>query len=166
MAWWAVELTWMRFGLGHWPQPTIPPAYAHGMLIQTEASGDVEICVGGVDDSLPPQCSGPVLAGEFAWDDVESESASGVRWSVDGVYAVGHFQPGQDQGTFTVTRPVSADLPEGFNPPSLEEPGYPLLCDDPTADVADVDQSSRTQGPDGLAQEQALSELIQERTAF
>ena len=34
MAWWAVQLTWMRFGLGGWPQPTIPPAYAHGMLIQ------------------------------------------------------------------------------------------------------------------------------------
>ncbi len=34
MAWWAVELTWMRFGLAGWPQPTIPPAYAHGMLIQ------------------------------------------------------------------------------------------------------------------------------------
>src|SRR5690348_5078353 len=34
MAWWAVELTWMRFVLGHWPQPTISPAYAHGMLIQ------------------------------------------------------------------------------------------------------------------------------------
>jgi uncharacterized protein involved in response to NO len=34
MAWWAVELTWMRFGLAGWPQPTIAPAYAHGMLIQ------------------------------------------------------------------------------------------------------------------------------------
>lgn len=34
MAWWAVELTWMRFGLGSWPQPSIPPAFAHGMLIQ------------------------------------------------------------------------------------------------------------------------------------
>lgn len=35
MAWWAVELTWM-FGvpMAAWPQPTIPPAYAHGMLIQ------------------------------------------------------------------------------------------------------------------------------------
>ena len=35
MAWWAVELSWM-FGIfrGTWPQPTIPPAYAHGMLIQ------------------------------------------------------------------------------------------------------------------------------------
>ena len=35
MAWWAVELSWM-FGmpLGAWPQPTIPPAYGHSMLIQ------------------------------------------------------------------------------------------------------------------------------------
>ncbi|HXD35749.1 MAG TPA: NnrS family protein [Rhodanobacter sp.] len=34
MGWWATELTWMRFGLAGWPQPTIPPAYAHGVLIQ------------------------------------------------------------------------------------------------------------------------------------
>lgn len=34
MAWWAVELTWMRFGLAGWPQPTIPPGWAHAMLIQ------------------------------------------------------------------------------------------------------------------------------------
>ena len=34
MAWWALELTWMRFGLGTWPQPSIPPAYAHAMLMQ------------------------------------------------------------------------------------------------------------------------------------
>ncbi len=34
MAWWAVELTWMRFGLTGWPQPSIPPAYGHSMLIQ------------------------------------------------------------------------------------------------------------------------------------
>ena len=134
---------------------------AHGMLIQTDPAGEVEMCVGGVAESLPPQCSGPVLEGEFSWDDVESESASGVRWSVDGVYAVGHFKPGQDLGTFALTRPVSADLPEGFNPPSLEEPGFPQLCDDPTADVPDVDQSARTQGPDGFDQEQALSELTQ-----
>ncbi len=35
MAWWAVELSWM-FGLplGGWPQPSVPPAYGHAMLIQ------------------------------------------------------------------------------------------------------------------------------------
>ncbi|HEY8683882.1 MAG TPA: NnrS family protein [Rhodanobacter sp.] len=34
MAWWALELSWMRFGLGSWPQPSIPPGWAHAMLIQ------------------------------------------------------------------------------------------------------------------------------------
>lgn len=34
MTWWAVELTWMRFGLTGWPQPSIPPGWAHAMLIQ------------------------------------------------------------------------------------------------------------------------------------
>ncbi|TAM57278.1 MAG: NnrS family protein [Rhodanobacter sp.] len=34
MAWWAVELSWMRFGLPHWPQPSIPPGWAHAMLMQ------------------------------------------------------------------------------------------------------------------------------------
>lgn len=35
MTWWAVELSWM-LGLvrGAWPQPTIPAAFGHGMLIQ------------------------------------------------------------------------------------------------------------------------------------
>lgn len=34
MAWWAIELCWIRFGLSHWPEPSIPPAFAHGMLLQ------------------------------------------------------------------------------------------------------------------------------------
>jgi uncharacterized protein involved in response to NO len=34
MTWWALELTWMRFGWPAWPQPPIPPGWAHAMLIQ------------------------------------------------------------------------------------------------------------------------------------
>ncbi|WP_329743379.1 NnrS family protein [Dyella sp. A6] len=34
ISWWAAELVWMRFGLAGWPQPSIPPVYAHGILIQ------------------------------------------------------------------------------------------------------------------------------------
>lgn len=34
MAWWALELTWARFGLNGWPQPSIAPGWAHAMLIQ------------------------------------------------------------------------------------------------------------------------------------
>ncbi len=42
-------------------------------------SGDgPELCIGGVDDSLPPQCSGPVAAGLDM--DGWSEEVDGVRW--------------------------------------------------------------------------------------
>ena len=34
MLWWALELTWLRFGLRGWPQPSIPPGWAHAMLLQ------------------------------------------------------------------------------------------------------------------------------------
>src|SRR5215469_1875242 len=34
MAWWGAELTSLRFGLAGWPQPPIPPIWAHAMLIQ------------------------------------------------------------------------------------------------------------------------------------
>lgn len=34
MAWWAAELTSMRFGLGAWSQPSIPPGWGHAMVIQ------------------------------------------------------------------------------------------------------------------------------------
>jgi uncharacterized protein involved in response to NO len=34
MTWWALELTWTRFGLAGWPQPSIAPGWAHAMLMQ------------------------------------------------------------------------------------------------------------------------------------
>ena len=34
MAWWALELASMRFGWHGWPQPPVPPGWAHAMLTQ------------------------------------------------------------------------------------------------------------------------------------
>jgi uncharacterized protein involved in response to NO len=34
MAWWALELASMRFGWQGWPQPPVPPGWAHAMLTQ------------------------------------------------------------------------------------------------------------------------------------
>jgi uncharacterized protein involved in response to NO len=34
MAWWALELASMRFGWRGWPQPPVPPGWAHAMLTQ------------------------------------------------------------------------------------------------------------------------------------
>ncbi|MCK0113988.1 hypothetical protein MWU75_17745 [Ornithinimicrobium sp. F0845] len=135
---------------------------AHGILMQSEPEGEVEICIGGVAASLPPQCGGPVLEGDFSWDQVEARTASGVTWTDESYYAVGHYTAGESfEGTITLTRPVSADPPEGFTMPTVDDVTFPQLCDDPTADVPDVDQAARTEGPDGFAQEQALMERLQ-----
>lgn len=135
---------------------------AHGILMQSEPDGEVEICIGGVAESLPPQCDGPVLEGEFSWEEVDARSQGGVTWTDEGYYAVGRYTPGEAfAGTITLTRPVSADPPEGFTPPERDDTGFPQLCDDPTADVPDVDQSERTQGMGGFDEEQALQERLQ-----
>ncbi len=54
-----------------------------------------ELCVGGVDESYPPQCGGPEMRG-WDWEAVEHEKASGVRWGeflmrgtyIDGVFTL------------------------------------------------------------------------------
>jgi hypothetical protein len=75
-------------------------------MVLDDGSGP-KLCVGGVADSLPPQCSGVPLAG-WDWDTVEGEeSASGATWGdyhVVGIY---------DGGTFTVTEAGPLD-PDAF----------------------------------------------------
>lgn len=100
-----------------------------GMVMQRSPDADVELCLGGVAASYPPQCSGPRLAGAFSWDDVESEESGGVRWTNDAYYGVGHYAKAPN--TFTLTRPLSADPPEGLAPRANEARDFPQLCEDP-----------------------------------
>lgn len=138
-----------------------------GMLRQSDEAGPVELCVGGVADSYPPQCGGPALEGEFSWDEVESETAHGVTWSQAGYYAVGHYDPsGSGDGTFTLTRPVSIEPPEGFAPPDAEEVTFPQLCEDPTGDVPDASPAGRTDGSQAVEEQNALHDLTQELDGF
>lgn len=53
---------------------------AYPVTVLEDAEG-VKLCFGGVRQSYPPQCGGPVLIG-WDWDehDGEFEEASGVRW--------------------------------------------------------------------------------------
>lgn len=132
-----------------------------GMVMQSTPDGPVELCVGAVLESYPPQCSGPALEGAFDWADVEVEEASGVTWSNESYYGVGHLDlSGEGQGTLTLTRPLSLEPPEGYLPPDAATSDFPQLCEDPTADVPDVDQAARTQGTQGFDEEQALLELL------
>lgn len=105
---------------------------AHGILMQSAPDRAVEICLGGVAESLPPQCGGPVLKGDFAWEDVAPERSGDVTWTNDAWWAVGIYDPGGGgQGTFTLHRPVSAEPPPGHAVPIPEDLSFPQLCTDP-----------------------------------
>jgi hypothetical protein len=70
--------------------------YRADAFVLEDASHGPALCLGGVADSLPPQCGGIPLAG-WDWDAVEGEDrASGARWGQFDV--VGTY----DGTTFTV----------------------------------------------------------------
>lgn len=96
-------------------------------------SGDgPELCLGGVADSLPPQCSGPPITG-WDWDDhPEADSANDVRWGE--FVLVG----GWDGTTFSATesRPAGAD-----DWAQADAGGPSTPCEEPEGGWAVVDQS-------------------------
>ena len=79
--------------------PAPPDGEVRGLGTVMDAAGTVELCLGPVAESYPPQCSGVPISG-WSWDGVEgSESGGDVRW---GAYAVTGTYDGE---TFTVTQP-------------------------------------------------------------
>lgn len=84
-----------------------PELTATGLVLQNEA-GAAELCLGGVNESYPPQCGGPAIVG-WNWAAVEGEeSAAGTTW---GEYEVWGTWDGE---SFTPTRqsiPIDRDEP-------------------------------------------------------
>jgi hypothetical protein len=111
--------------------PQTEPATSAGVMttrypVMVIDDGDAaELCLGGVMESLPPQCSGPELVGwDWADHDGHYEESGGVRW--------GEFKvTGTFDGTeVTVTDAVSAIEWSGqpatdvdFSSPCPEPPG-------------------------------------------
>lgn len=116
---------------GVWPPPPEGPVVTQGTVL--DADGEVQLCLGAVAESYPPQCSGVPLDG-WSWDGVEgSESASGVTW---GAYAV---QGTYDGEVFTVVEPpimlalydpMKPDDPTGGQPGAGTEEQLAQLQDD------------------------------------
>lgn len=79
----------------HLPAPPDAAVIATGTVMDVD--GAVELCLGPIAESYPPQCSGIPMSG-WTWDGVDgSEQVDRVRW---GAYAV----TGQYDGTiFAVT---------------------------------------------------------------
>ncbi|WP_404386573.1 hypothetical protein LL946_08370 [Knoellia locipacati] len=111
---------------------------ASGLLMQDSPTSPVELCVGGVAESYPPQCGGPRLDGDVDWEALRPQRASGVTWTEGAVWVVGRYspatgRPGSAGGTVTLTRPVSLTPPAGVTLPSESPVTFPQLCDDPYA---------------------------------
>lgn len=91
---------------GFQPSSPIPGRYEANATVLDDGDGP-ELCLGGIDESLPPQCSGMPIHG-WSWDAIEGEQiASGVTW--DEFHVVGAY----DGSSFTIER---ADPPEAVSP--------------------------------------------------
>lgn len=92
-----------------------------------------QLCLGGVNESLPPQCGGLDIT-NWEWSDVDSESASGTTW---GTYTV----VGTYDGTaFTLTDPAqppssvpNTEPPSDFGTPCAAPDGGWAVVDEATA---------------------------------
>ncbi|KGN37610.1 hypothetical protein [Knoellia subterranea] len=123
-------------GASSTPAPTVPITgpddllVGQGMLMQKVGDGPIELCIGGVAESYPPQCGGPRIVGDVDWDTLKPERASGVTWT-NAIWAVGHFD--QTANTFTLDRPLSLTPTAGVTPPTPADMDFPQLCKDPYA---------------------------------
>lgn len=103
--------------------PTSVPA-AKGevtaLAMVIEEDDGPRVCLGGVQESLPPQCDGPRLEG-FQWSDVTSDEASGVEWA-EPVRVTGTW----DGTTLTLTAPAADEE----RPDTTAGPAPRTTCDD------------------------------------
>lgn len=122
-----------------------------GLILQKDGEAPI-VCLGGVDESYPPQCSGPELVG-LDWADVpETERASGVTWGDARV--VGRF----DGSNFTLTEP-----PSQLRIPVEPDGGtgadqFPQLCDDP---FRGGDEQAVADPASAMAAQEALGQLLE-----
>lgn len=113
-------------GSAQQPSPGAPEEQLYDFfgIVMDDADSGPELCVGGVAQSLPPQCGGPALA-EWDWETVAGEERmSGSIWG--DYYVVGTF----DGKTFTLTEPARRRPPERPDPPAEDE--FESPCPEPT----------------------------------
>lgn len=80
-----------------WPAPPEGEVIAQGTVMDID--GQVELCLGPVAESYPPQCSG-IPVDNWTWDGIDGAESSGdTTW---GAYAVQGTYDGKE---FTVTQP-------------------------------------------------------------
>jgi hypothetical protein len=104
---------------------------ADGTVLESPDHG-AELCLGGIADSYPPQCSGLPIA-DWDWTEVEGEeSASGTTWGA--FHVVGTYE-GE---SFTVVEVGD------YRPPSPERTDFTAPCPEPSGGWAVVDPARAT----------------------
>lgn len=105
------------------------PRYEATTTVLEDADGP-ELCLGGVLDSLPPQCGGVPVDG-WSWADVDGEeSVGGTTWGEFQV--VGTY----DGERFTL---IDAGAPEPY--PAEEGDRFAVPCHEPQGGWIDIDRS-------------------------
>ncbi|PWD51088.1 hypothetical protein C8046_10955 [Serinibacter arcticus] len=118
--------------------------YAAFATLLEKGDGGPRLCLGGVNESYPPQCGGPVILG-LDWADVaDAETASGVTWGSG--WVVGTY----DGEAFSLTEPVRTDPPAGVIPPTSSWTSPEALCEDPFRGGREGGYPTEA-GPDGPA---------------
>jgi hypothetical protein len=120
---------------------------ANATVLENDEQGPM-LCLGGIMDSLPPQC-GDIPAPNWDWDDVTGEERqSGVTWG--GAYHVtGRF----DGDTFTLTERPGPPVPhldpkdDFSSEPACEEPEQGWITE------GNVDQEAAGRALSGLRSE-------------
>jgi len=137
---------------------------ANATVLEAPGAGP-QLCLGGIAESLPPQCGGPGIVG-WDWDAVDGEeSASGTTWGT--FHVVGTFL----DGTFTVTEPpgppdpaLSPEPTPDFSSPCPEPPGGWAVVDPATATDAGQQEAATyaTSQPDhaGLWIDQSINPAL------
>ncbi|WP_226533006.1 hypothetical protein [Microbacterium paraoxydans] len=91
--------------------PAPPEGRVIGVGMVRDTGGDVQLCLGAIMESYPPQCDGVPVDG-WTWDGLEgSESSNGTTWGDYAVYAA------YDGERLTVTDPpIMAALYDSIAP--------------------------------------------------
>lgn len=98
--------------------PELPEGRVIGVGTVLDTSGEVQLCLGAIMESYPPQCSGVPLD-DWTWDGVDGSETSGeTTWGAYAVYA-----------TFDGERLTNTD------PPIMLALFDPIAPEDPTGGV-------------------------------
>jgi hypothetical protein len=134
----AGAFVWVALGPGDDPPPPVDgdgtTLYESDAVVLESSAHGAELCVGGVADSLPPQCSGIPIS-NWRWNMVDGEeSASGSTWGQ--FHVVGRY----DGTDFTVT-----DAGPYQQPPSNDGDPFAAPCPEPHGGWVATDPSRATE---------------------